>query len=87
MLQEKARTCGALDRASPCHLLILRNANLACLWHLFMSHVEFKKKLRRMSIGKPCFMPMDPMLHVKFKNRTCCSVNLRGQGPYMCLFL
>ena len=45
MLQEQARTCGTLDGGSGCRLLILRNANGACLCHLFMpmSHVEFKK--------------------------------------------
>ena len=36
---------GALDGGSPCRLSILRNANVACLCHLFMamSNVEFKK--------------------------------------------
>ena len=36
---------GALDGGSPCHLSILRNANVACLCRLFkaMSPVDFKK--------------------------------------------
>ena len=46
MLQEQARICGAFDRGSPHRLSILRNANVGCLYHLFMpmSHVEFKKR-------------------------------------------
>ena len=43
---------GALDRGSWCRLLILRNANVACLCRLFMpmSHVEIKKRLCHMSL-------------------------------------
>ena len=31
-----SKSDGALDRGSPCHLSILRNANVACLCRLFM---------------------------------------------------
>ena len=36
---------GPLMGGPKCRMSILRNANVACLWHLFssMSHVEFKK--------------------------------------------
>ena len=52
---------GGLDGGSPCLVSILRNANVACLCHLFMpmSHVEFKKW--------PCRMSISSMSHVKFK--------------------
>ena len=44
MLQEQARTCGALDRGSPCRLSILRNANVAVsvvyLWPCHMSNLR-----------------------------------------------
>ena len=89
MLQEQARICGALDRGSPCRLSFLRNANVACLCHLFMpmSHVEFKKSPCLMSLAKPCCILIGPMSHVKFEKRMCHPVDFRGQGPYMCLFL
>ena len=75
MLQEQTRTSGALDRGSPCHMSILRNANVAGLYRLFMpkSHVKFKKKPNCMSIG--------PMSYVAFKKRMCHPVDFRGQGP------
>ena len=34
---------GALDGGSPCRVSILRNANVACLLFISMSHVELKK--------------------------------------------
>ena len=42
----------ALDKRSPCRLWILRNVNVACLWHLIMPmlHVGFKKYPCRMSL-------------------------------------
>ena len=78
MLQEQVRTCGALDRGSPCRLSILRNANIAnllCPSHmsnLINSPVTCHKKVLLHSIG--------PMWHVKFKNRMCHPVHLEVKG-------
>ena len=62
----------ALDGRSPCHLSILRSANVACLCHLFvpMSHVEFQKK--------PCYMSIISMSHVKFKKFNCVALSNLG---------
>ena len=63
-------------------MLILRNANVACLCRLFkpMSHVEFKKQPCRMSLYclKPCRMSMSSMSHVEFQKWQCRHVEFRG---------
>ena len=59
---------------SPCRVLILINAYVARLCHLFMpmSHVEFKKW--------PCRMSISSTSHVEFKKWPCQSVNFSGLG-------
>ena len=55
---------GALEGGPPCRMSILRNFNVACHCRLFspMSHVEFKKRLRHMSLNfSPCRMSLSLM--------------------------
>ena len=55
-----------------CRMSILRNGNIACLFHLFfsMSHVEFKKRPCPMSLYfyPSCRMSLSAMSHVEFNN-------------------
>ena len=66
-------------------MLILRNANVACLCLLFipMLNVEFKKRLSHVTIIlTPRLMSLGPMSHAELKKTACRPVNFRGHGHF-----
>ena len=71
-------------RGCPCRLLILRNANVACLYRLFipMSPVEFKKWTCRMSLWPlcPCRVTNAPCRMSNWRNGPVALSILRVRG-------